>query len=143
MEPRTKRLTITGILVGVALVAALLLLTSCSSTTGVDGIVAAFQWENVTDTQKVRFNNSSTGGKGANNQFLWRFGDGGQSNEINPIHDYRICDSFIVTLVACPSNDFTNSRCANVQQVVDSCRLTSSFGAQSQYDFLADLVGAG
>lgn len=84
----------------------------------IPGIVAAFQWEPVPNTFTVRFVNTSTGGKGQNNEFLWRFGDGSQSNEINPLHSYPGCGAYNVSLVACPSNDFTNPKCANVAQPV-------------------------
>jgi len=74
-------------------------------------ILASFDWSQVTGTYKLRFINTSTGGKGVNNKLFWRFGDGGTSNERDPIHNYGQSGDWVASLTTCPSNDFTSVKC--------------------------------
>ncbi|OQP61362.1 hypothetical protein A3860_06535 [Niastella vici] len=46
------------------------------------------------------FNNTSLAGQ----TFYWDFGDGSQSNDVNPIHDYPNVGTYTVTLIAVDSN---------------------------------------
>jgi len=46
----------------------------------------------------VQFNDATSAGDPANNTYLWKFGDGGTSGEINPNHTYTTSGTFTVNL---------------------------------------------
>jgi hypothetical protein len=54
----------------------------------------------VNDALTVSFTNSSVGSE----SYLWNFGDGDTSTQINPIHEYASAGIYNVTLIACKCN---------------------------------------
>jgi len=46
----------------------------------------------------VRFNDATSAGDPANNTYLWKFGDGSTSGEINPLHTYSTSGTYTVNL---------------------------------------------
>lgn len=50
------------------------------------------------DSGYVRFTNKSASSQGNNGQFIWYFGDGSSSTELNPIHSYLLPGNYDVKL---------------------------------------------
>jgi PKD repeat protein len=71
----------------------------------VDGRPTADFYSNVTsacpDNNSFQFTNTSSGGA---TNYLWDFGDGTTSSDVNPIHSYSYAGFFTVTLIAMNGN---------------------------------------
>lgn len=50
-------------------------------------------------TLEVTFDNQSTAAGDCINSYLWNFGDGGTSSEVNPVHQYQTPGTYTVSLV--------------------------------------------
>lgn len=77
------------------------------------------------DSLTVQFNNTSTGAT----SFLWSFGDGSTSNDINPVHTYLTPGTYSVTLTATNGNcskSITQNNLINIGQATADFSYTSS-----------------
>ncbi|WP_020537319.1 PKD domain-containing protein [Lewinella cohaerens] len=74
--------------------------------------VANFTWELPTDMYRgiVLFNNESTGA----DNYLWNFGNGASSTEIDPVHDYEQNGSWQAALIASSLNGCTDTAYVDV-----------------------------
>ncbi|MEO0724752.1 MAG: PKD domain-containing protein [Bacteroidota bacterium] len=75
--------------------------------------VAAFSWDIPTDTYRgiVRFTNESVNA----DQYLWSFGDGGTSEEENPIYDYERNGSWSAALISLADNGCVDTAFVDVE----------------------------
>lgn len=79
------------------LLAALIISASCKKDDDNDGEVkAAFTYQLTSDPGVVVFTNQSSNAQ----IYAWDFGDGRQSTQANPTHEYDENDDFIVKLTA-------------------------------------------
>lgn len=105
----------------------LLTINSCGTDTSyftlqIDTVNASFTADPVSGSLPltVNFTNTSTFAT----TYLWNFGDGNTSTEINPIHDFNTPGVFNTLLIA--YNDAGCSDTAVIQITVDSCNYTMS-----------------
>lgn len=62
--------------------------------------VASFSYSGTCLNRDIHFTDSSIPGSGALNSWNWNFGDGaGSSSSQNPIYQYSVIDSFLVTMI--------------------------------------------
>ena len=74
---------------------------------------AAFSWDIPNDTYRgvIRFTNESSGA----DSFLWDFGDGSSSTEVDPLHDYASNGSWQATLIALAANGCSDTALVQVE----------------------------
>ncbi len=83
------------------LLTALIVVAGCKKDDDNDGEVkAAFTYQLTSDPGKVVFTNQSSNAQ----IYSWDFGDGRQSTQANPTHEYDENDDFIVKLTATGSS---------------------------------------
>ncbi|MEI6436179.1 MAG: PKD domain-containing protein, partial [Bacteroidota bacterium] len=104
-----------------------------SITIGIDSIPhAAFTFQNICQSLEVHFTNQSTGNGSGIYEYLWDFGDGYQSTEINPVHTYIMVGSYNVSLTV-----------KNYSECTDYTMDTVYVNPVIQVDFSADTVCLG
>jgi len=97
-------------------------ITSCGSwdhtfqdiTTGCPTPKAAFDYETTVNPQEFIFTDKSTHDPGVNVSWLWEFGDGTNSTERNPVHQYASCNQYTVRLTVSTDCGTSNSVIRNV-----------------------------
>lgn len=70
--------------------------------------IASFEFKPICDSGYVRFTNTSDPVMATNGVFLWNFGDGNTSTEMNPVHTYALPGNYTVQL-----SYTTNLACLN------------------------------
>lgn len=88
------------------------------------------------DGATVHFNNLSTADPGPILTYLWNFGDGTTSTEINPTHTYAVSGDYDVCLVITADGGCTSDRCdhANVE-VAGTCSAAFEYSGSPEVHF--------
>jgi len=81
-----------------------------------DGPVAAFTWSPnpAQENTPTQFTNGSIGAT----KYLWRFGDGDSSTQVNPLHQYNASGNFNTCLMAINEFGCIDTVCQNVPAIV-------------------------
>ncbi|MFP4058922.1 MAG: PKD domain-containing protein [Bacteroidales bacterium] len=80
---------------------------------------AEFIYQSVDSTRTIKFFDKSVGDELT---YLWNFGDGYTSTDVNPSHQYGVGGYYNVCLTVYNSSGIQNSTCKNVQVALDETR---------------------
>ncbi len=113
-----------------------LLFTCITASLSASDCDADFEFT-VTDAT-VTFNNLSTADPGPILGYLWDFGDGTTSTEINPTHTYAASGDYDVCLVIIADGGCTSERCDHVDVVVTGdCTVSFEYTGDPEVHFTA------